>query len=237
MRLARLLALSGALALSAAGPAAASRVSADGLRYAYVAGPGEVNHVQASFHVTVTNGAATAHVTTTDSVPVTPVAPCVHPSPAETRTAVCDVELTEELPTIDLGDRADRLTVRGTETYVLDGPGDDTIFARASAQWVNGPGADTYRGGPGRDVVRRPHGFGDDRIYGGAGNDLVYAGPGRDRVFGGPGADDLYGDAGGDRLYGGAGGDRLRGGSGLDSMFGGPGLDRIDGVRRDFARR
>ena len=231
-----LAALVGLAALWSAASAAASTVSAPGLRYSYVGGPGEVNHAQITFRVNSAVSPPTADVTTTDTVPISAVPPCVHPSASNSRTVTCAVELTEELPRIDLGDRADQLTVRGTEALVLDGPGDDTIVALTSALWANGPGDDTYRGGPGRDVVRRPHGFGADRIYGGSGDDLVYAGPGPDRVEGGPGDDQLYGDAGNDRLYGGPGNDRLLGGPGLDTLFGGPGADRLDGRLRDFAR-
>ena len=216
--------------------AVASRVSAPGLRYSYVAGAGEFNRPRITFRVQPGSSPPTAEVTTTDTVPISVSSPCVHPAPANPRTARCTVELTEELPRVDLGDRDDRLTVSGTDPLVLDGPGDDTIFALTSALWANGPGNDTYRGGPGRDLVRRPHGSGADRIYVGAGNDQVYAGSGDDRAYGGPGTDLLYGDAGDDRLYGGTGDDRLLGGLGRDTLFGGSGSDRLDGRLRDFFR-
>ena len=121
-----------ALALSSAAPAAGSRVAAPGLRYEYTGAPGEVNHVRVTFVVTTSGGAATATVTTTDSVPISVTAPCTHHSPAATKTAVCSVELSEELPKLDLGDRNDTLTAKGTETYVLDGPGNDSISALTS---------------------------------------------------------------------------------------------------------
>jgi serralysin len=203
----------------------------------YAGGAGEVNHVQARFKLTPIMNDFTGQATITDSAPITVGFGCAHPNPADTKTAVCTVYLGEELPVLDLGDRNDSLTSQGdARPYVLDGPGDDSITAKSSAVWADGPGNDAFQGGPARDEVRRPHGFGDDVIFTGAGNDLVYAGGGVDLVHGGTGDDALYGDAGGDRIYGDSGRDHIVGGAGLDTMFGGPGVDSIDGRTRNVFR-
>ncbi|MEA2461923.1 MAG: hypothetical protein QOH90_2100 [Actinomycetota bacterium] len=228
-------ALLGSLAL--APPAPASRVSAPEQVLRYAGGAGEVNRVQVTFELTPVMNDFTGRATVTDSVPIAVGLGCAHPSPAETRTAVCTVYLGEELPVLDLGDRNDSLTARGdARPYVLDGPGDDTVTARSSAVWANGPGRDTFHGGPDRDEVRRPHGFGNDVIYTNGGADLVYAGAGADSVHGGAGDDALYGDAGDDRIYGDSGRDHVVGGAGRDTMFGGPGADVIDGRPRNLFR-
>lgn len=227
-----------ALSLLTASPALASRVRVDSSQVLhYLAAPGERNHVRVAFKFTPIQNDLTGKATITDSVSVTAGAGCTHPDPKRPRSVVCDpIYLGEQLPVLDLGDKNDSLVSNGSDPYVLDGPGDDTITAHSSAVWVNGPGNDIYRGGPGRDNVRRPHGFGADRIYAGAGSDIVYAGPGADLVAGGAGDDYLSGDAGADRISGDAGRDTIRGGPGLDTMFGGTGRDRIDGVLTDFAR-
>jgi serralysin len=224
--------------LAAVSPATASKATVDDQILHYTAGPGEVNHLKAAFVLTPIDNDLTGKVTLTDSVPITAGKGCVHPPGGDTKTVECaPLYLGEELPVFDLGDKNDVFTSTGSNPYVLDGPGNDTINAKASAVWVNGPGNDVFHGGPGADQVRKPtHGFGADTIFTGAGDDSVYAGPGDDQVDGGAGDDFLSGDKGSDRIHGGAGRDEISGGPGLDTMFGDAGVDRIDGRRRDFFR-
>jgi len=89
--------------------------------------------------------------------------------------------------------------VRTLLTYVVGGPGDDTI--------AGGPGTDLIVAGPG-----------DDQIESGAGSDLVAAGAGNDEVYGGAGNDQLAGGPGDDLLVGGPGRDRCAGGLGRNTV-------------------
>jgi Ca2+-binding RTX toxin-like protein len=116
-------------------------------------------------------------------------------------------------------------------TYILAGPGKDTLSGSELNDTLSGAGSNDRVFGNG----------GDDRVNGGAGNDTVDGGAGADTVSGQDGDDTLFGgsgDGGKDRLFGGNGDDRLDGGPGRDilsggndddTLVGGTGADSLDG--------
>lgn len=136
---------------------------------------------------------------------------------------------------IDAGSGNDSVTIGGSamRTYVLAGPGNDTVVGGAGSDTVTGGGgADNLSGGAGDDRLKGGRhndslngGDGNDRLYGDEDNDSMVGGTGSDRLWGGVGNDTLIGGRQGDRLYGEAGDDLLDGENGADLLDGGAGND------------
>lgn len=122
----------------------------------------------------------------------------------------------------------------GDMDHVRAGDGDDTIYAGAAADTVEGDGGNDliYGGTPDGDDGSADYldgGWGNDTIYGQGGNDTLIGSQGHDRLYGGDGDDSIEGGTEEDSLVGGAGNDTLRGDDGYDTLEGGEGDDLLDG--------
>lgn len=134
----------------------------------------------------------------------------------------------------------------GNQDWIRAGDGNDTVYALAGADIVQGGGAGNdilYAGGPtGTDdnaadtparraptrcmaaAARQPDGGTEnDRLDGGTGNDTMLGGTGDDVLLGGAGADLMLGGDGVDSMLGGADTTYLIGGLGNDTLDGGDG--------------
>ena len=245
------------MAVVAAAPAQASRVSQNGDLLEYDAGAGESNRVSVAFSI---SGSGELTTTLSDSEAIAASGQCSYVR-GDNRQVVRCTSRRGSTPRadIDLGDQDDSLRVsqadpgRGLNLRLSDGLGDDVITVNhGDTTWVNGPGADIYRGGAARDVALPGDGddfvlggYGNDTLDGGAGNDQLSGNVGDDRLDGGEGFDLVEGNAGnddarggpdGDFVFGGSGNDRLDGDAGFDRLFGGPGSDTVDGSRTEDNR-
>jgi Ca2+-binding RTX toxin-like protein len=237
-----------AVAMLAAVPAHASRVSADSGSVEYDAGGGEANRVLVTFAV---SGSGRVTMTLADSEGISPSGNCSHDR-GNRQVVTCTSTGDNVRADLDLGDGDDSLRVnhpgRGVAVRISDGSGEDVVTVSAGeTTWVNGPGNDIYRGGSSRDVALPGDGddfvlggYGDDSLDGGEGHDQLSGNVGNDGLDGGNGFDLVEGNAGndvarggpnGDFVFGGSGNDRLTGDSGFDRLFGGPGADAVDGSR------
>ena len=187
---------------------------------AYVAAPGETNHVV--FHV---DG---DHWTVTDpTATLTPGEACMT---VDQHTVVCGPRpvgpdgVTPPLSwaRASLGDLDDEVSMAGMN---------DPLFGAVAMFADGGPGSDRLAGGAGGS--RLTGGDGNDELVGGAFGpwlDDLRGGPGNDRLLGGAGFDELDGGGGRDALYGGADDDSLVDGDRDDgSGEAGPGPDLLDG--------
>lgn len=239
-----------AVALLAAAPAQASRVSESAGTLEYDAGGGEANRVLVTFAA-----AGSGRVTTTiaDSEGIAASGNCSYPNNGNRLVVTCVSRQNETVRAdLDVGDGDDSLRVtqrspgRAIAVRISDGAGNDVVTVNeGETSWVNGPGNDIYQGGSGRDTALPGDGddfirggYGDDGLDGGVGNDQLSGDVGNDRLDGGDGFDLVEGNAGnddarggadGDFVFGGGGNDRLSGDSGFDQLFGGPGSDTVDG--------
>jgi Ca2+-binding RTX toxin-like protein len=244
-----------AVAILAAAPAQASRVSADSGSLEYDAGGREANRVLVTFAVA---GSGRVTMTIADSEGISPSGNCSHDR-GNRQVVTCTSTGDTVRADLDLGDGDDSLRVnqlspgRAVAVRVSDGSGEDIVTINAGeTTWVNGPGNDIYRGGSGRDVALPGDGddfvlggWGNDSLDGGVGHDQLSGNVGNDRLDGGDGFDLVEGNAGddvarggpdGDFIFGGSGNDRLTGDSGFDRLFGGPGADVVDGSRTEDNR-
>ncbi|APR75546.1 Alkaline phosphatase [Minicystis rosea] len=229
-RLARtsLLALVGALSLSACGGAAPIDDSAAERRF-------EADYGQSSGGPSINTGiafdTATGVVTVTgnddvDAVTVTAASGNITVTRNSFSSTYAASSVTEII-FYAYGGNDVFLNTTSVKSTVYGGSGDDDL--------TGGSGDDFIDGGAGQDIIHG--GDGADILKGNSGNDIIYGGNGADVIYGGDGDDELRGEGGADRIYGGFGTNQLFGGlgqdvlvsigGGIDTVTGGAGLDYI----------
>jgi Ca2+-binding RTX toxin-like protein len=118
---------------------------------------------------------------------------------------------------------------RVTCVYIDPAAGDDQVTISSSVDVptyvVGGPGNDTIVGGVGTDWFHG--GDGDDSILGNDGSDTLTGAAGNDYLDGGTGADSVSGGDGDDTMVDGMGDDTLDGGVGNDTYGLSPGSDDV----------
>ena len=94
--------------------------------------------------------------------------------------------------------------------YLVDGPGNDEIFANGGDDDLQGQST------------------GNDTFYGGNGDDHILSRAGNDKLYGGAGDDEIESYEGNDQLFGGAGHDWLSDYQGTNTLDGGPDADIVN---------
>ena len=236
-----------------AGPASAQAVPDGtvqiiGLELRVIAGPGTANDITTD-PVPVDRNQRFEYRVTDLSRRLAPVAPCERaPGGLSIDCPVVNGDGgLDPAVTVEVGDGADRVTVRVLRpATVRGGPGNDTINGPDSRSTLDGgPGDDTIQGGTsigtilggdGNDTItdRAPApppgvhpptpgdnldgGNGDDRITAGGRDQYVTGGPGNDRISGGADRDGLWGGPGSDYFDADPDGDLISGQDGIDTV-------------------